>query len=177
MDSINRQYSRILVPDTSFKGQRWVRPASGRFDGDNGGFMDVIEHVGDYSFDDLVAYTRDSALVRFPNGCFVSFVMDEDGYFMGDSPYGLEKLFQVRKDKQGAELKAALLAALRVILRWLHYWDEPRDEHGAPMTGMMDYPTFCGYYRLHPLDGQSPVDYEDYRIRVMDKTEGEHGPH
>lgn len=56
--------------------------------------------------------------VRFSNGCWLKLV-DDNGIFWGDTPYGLSWGCNVDQEW------------LNKVLNWLAYWDEPRDERGS----------------------------------------------
>lgn len=56
--------------------------------------------------------------ICFSNGCWLS-LKDEDGFFWGTNPYGLDWACNA-----GANW-------VQSVLSWLSYWDEPRDETGS----------------------------------------------
>lgn len=73
--------------------------------------------------------------VTFHNGCWLS-LQAEDGLYWGATPYGVDWACSASAGAHGA------------ILRWIDFWNEPRDERGAllplPSSGV-PINTHCGY--------------------------------
>ena len=85
-----------------------------------------VEHTGDIELLDLTGYLEHGDDVSFPNGCFVSFEIN-DGFIGADNPYGQETLFAVMEDD-----------CLADIHRWLLFWNDNRDEYGRLVSETAD---------------------------------------
>lgn len=59
--------------------------------------------------------------IQFNNGCWISLTSD-NGFFWGNSPYGVE--WGVDSDKN----------YIQAVVNWVEYWDESRTETGEIIT-------------------------------------------